>query len=268
MKKKLLIGLFALMGVMSSAQTKVWDFGNNTAIMPLLPTPFSGVPAGTEDIVDDLGRVAHESNSNFAAYASASATFSDGFVASIRANTGGNSNVVTNALPTMRFFFFDVSGNCTVKVWFRAQGTSSRIISISDGINVLASQTTTTQDPFILTGVNTGGAKRLYVYANNGFGIYKIEVTGANVSTTVSMQQFLSIDSVKLSEINYFVKDKTVYLNNIKSYTNLQVYSITGALVKSLNVVSDTSFELDQTGIYLIKAFSNEGQKTSKILIQ
>lgn len=268
MNKKLLFSLVALLCVMTSdAQTKVWNFLTN---MTILPDGFPGVPGGTEDIVDDLGRFGHITSNNFSSQATGASTFSDGFQSNRRANMGGGS-VPTGALPTVRFFFFDVSANCTIKVWAREQNTSARTLLISDGENVLASASNSSNPgAFILEGTNTNGAKRIFVYTEtNGFGIYKIEVNGAAVTTTIPMSEWLlNVQETKLSTINYYVKDKRVYLNNIDSQLEVSVYSITGQLIKSLNTTSpEVSFDVDQTGFYILKLKSNEGQKSIKLVI-
>jgi len=253
----------------SEAQTKVWNFLTNTTI---LPDNFPGVPAGTEDIVDHLGRFGHITSNNFSSQSTGTSTFSDGFQSGRRANMNGGS-VAEGALPTVRFFFFDVSGNCTIKVWAREQNTSNRTLLISDGENVLASAPNSSNPgAFILEANNTNGAKRIFVYCDtNGFGIYKIEVNGATVNTTISMADWLlllNVQDTTLSNINYYVKEKTVYLNNLNLESDIFVYSITGALVKSIKTISsEVSFGLDQTGLYIIKVSNNEGQKTVKLIV-
>lgn len=268
MNRKLLFSLLTLLCVMTSdAQTKVWNFLTN---MTILPDDFPGVPGGTEDIVDDLGRFGHITSNNFSSQATGASTFPDGFQTNRRANMSGGS-VPVGALPTMRFFFFDVSDNCTIKVWAREQNTSTRTLLISDGENVLASAPNSSNPgAFILEGTNTNGAKRIFVYAEtNGFGIYKIEVDGATVTTTIPMSEWLlNVQETRLSNINYYVKDKRVYLNNIDSQLDVSVYSITGQLVKSLSTTStDLSFDIDLTGFYILKLNSSEGQKSIKLVV-
>lgn len=270
MNKKLLFSVLTLLCVMTSeAQTKVWNFLTN---MTILPDNFPGVPGGTEDIVDHLGRFGHITSNNFSSQSTGTSTFSDGFQSGRRANMNGGS-VAEGALPTMRFFFFDVSGNCTIKVWAREQNTSNRTLLISDGENVLASAPNSSNPgAFILEANNTNGAKRIFVYCDtNGFGIYKIEVNGATVNTTISMADWLLLLNVKdeaLSNINYYVKDKTVYLNNIDTASDILVYSVTGSLVKSIKTTSsEVSFDINQTGLYILKLSNNDGQKTIKLIV-
>ncbi|MEZ4837946.1 T9SS type A sorting domain-containing protein [Flavobacterium sp.] len=267
MNKKMLFSLLVLLSVMTSnAQSKVWNFLTN---MTILPDDFPGVPGGTEDIVDDLGRFAHITSDNFSKQSTGSSTFPDGFQSGRRANMNGGS-VAEGALPTMRFFFFDVSDNCNIKVWAREQNTSSRTLLISDGENVLASASNASNPgAFILEANNTNGARRIFIYTEtNGFGIYKIEVDGVTVNTTIPMSEWLlNVQDTKLSNINYYVKDSRVYLKNIDSQVEVSVYTITGQLVKSLKTTSsDFSFDVDQ-GFYILKLNSSERQKTIKLVV-
>lgn len=268
MNRKLFFSLLTLLSVMTSkAQTKVWNFATNNTI---LPVGYSGLSNGTEDIVDDLGRFAHSSSNNFAAESSGNSNFSDGFVSSRRANINGAS-LAFESLPTVRFFFFDVSGNCTIKVWARPQNTSIRLLHISNAVNILASASNASDPgPVILEGTNNAGAKRIFIYCEDGgYGIYKIEVTGASVSTTIPMSQWLlGVHESNLSNINYYVKDKTVFLNNIDTKLDVAVYSITGALVKTISTTSsDVSFGMEQTGIYILKLRTDDGQKSIKLIV-
>ena len=263
MKKKLLIGLFALMGVMSSAQTKIWDFGNDAATWPLSP----GI--GTEPmVVDNLGLFPIPTNTNFGAVNANNLTFGDGYSATRRfqMNGAGYPAGPFMAMPTQRYLFFGVSGSCTVKVWFRTGSNGAvRTMYVSDGNAAVGSSTTNSGgngDFPILQANYTGGATTLYIYGDAACNLYKVEVTGATVSTTLSNNEFSKIDT------EIYSIGKTVFLSNILTDTKIQVFAITGALIREFNTSNNTNFDIPQNGIYLIKAFSSEGQKTSKILIQ
>ncbi|MFI1744278.1 T9SS type A sorting domain-containing protein [Thalassobellus sediminis] len=56
-----------------------------------------------------------------------------------------------------------------------------------------------------------------------------------------------------------------VYISNVKSSTEVRVFSITGALVKSFKTSEDTSFNLKQ-GLYIATVKTLEGQKSVKVL--
>jgi hypothetical protein len=268
MNKKLLCSLLTLLSVMTSeAQTKVWDFLTNTTILPI---NFQGVPTATEDIVDDLGRFAHSSSNNFAKEAQGASTFADGYISNRRANMNGAGQAF-EVLPTVRFFFFDVSSNCTIKVWARPQSADIKTLFISNAESILGSTTNVVNSgPVILEGTNNAGAKRIFIYCEDGgYGIYKIEVSGATVTTTIPMADWLlNVKETNLSHIKYYVKDRTVFLSNIDTELDILVYSITGSLVKTIRTsLSDMSFEIDQTGIYILKLSSSDGQKSIKLIV-
>lgn len=269
MKNKLLFSILVLFCFFNAdAQTKVWNFLTNSTI---LPAGFTGVPGGTEDIVDDLGRFAHITSNNFSSQSSGASTFSDGFTSNVRANMNGGS-VPEGFLPTMRFYFFDVDANCTIKVWARAQSTSERTLNISDGENLIATSSQTS-GAFILEGANTNGAKRIFIYCEaGGFGIYKIEVNGANVNTTIPMSEWLllSTDEMHTSKFEYYIQNKTVYLKNISNVEEAFVFSLTGSLVKSVknNSFDELNFDVQQSGIYLLTLKTKEGFQSVKISIK
>ncbi|MNG35920.1 hypothetical protein D3C84_1227920 [compost metagenome] len=55
-------------------------------------------------------------------------------------------------------------------------------------------------------------------------------------------------------------------MSNVKSDTQVDVYGISGVLVKSFKTGSDTSFDLN-TGIYVVRSKSTEGEKSAKVLV-
>jgi hypothetical protein len=65
---------------------------------------------------------------------------------------------------------------------------------------------------------------------------------------------------------NVFSNGKLVFVSDVKSDTKVDVYRISGVLVKSFTTGSDTSFDLN-TGIYVVKSKSAEGEKSAKILV-
>lgn len=250
-----------------NAQTKVWNFLNNSTI---LPTGFPGVPAGTEDIVDDLGRFAHITSNNFSSQSTGASTFSDGFTSNVRANMNGGS-VPEGFLPTMRFYFFDVDANCTIKVWARAQSTSDRTLNISDGETLLATSSQTS-GAFILEGANTSGAKRIFIYCEaGGFGIYKIEVSGANVSTTIPMSEWLlSTNEFDSTGVEYCIQNKTVFIKESTNISEVFVYSLSGSLIKTIknNGLDEMNFEIEPAGVYILSMKANSGLQSFKVVIK
>ncbi|MGY5356154.1 T9SS type A sorting domain-containing protein [Wenyingzhuangia sp. IMCC45467] len=64
---------------------------------------------------------------------------------------------------------------------------------------------------------------------------------------------------------NIYTVGNTVSVSNITEVTEIEVYSITGALVKSLSTKADTSFNLNP-GVWIATLKTAEGQKSVKIL--
>lgn len=267
-----LLSLFAtamLATGVANAQ-KTWDFGNDHTTWPLA----SGYPNNT--VVDNLGMYANDSGSitNFGATTTNNATFSDGYTATYRFQTNGagftSSTGFVNT-PVQRFVHFDVSGNCTIKVWFRSGSSSSaRTCYVTDGAATLGSVTTTTEtggDYGIVTAANTGGPKKIYVFGDQSINIYKIQVIGATVASpapiVLGTEKFAAVDAIKV-----FSSQKQVSVANVTEATRVDVYSLTGALVKSFVTESDTNFDLSATGLYIVNLTTGQGRRSVKVLVQ
>lgn len=265
MTKKLLISFITLLGVMLNAQTKIWDFGNDAATWPLS----SGI--GTEPmVVDNLGLFPIPTNTNFGAVNANNLTFGDGYSATRRfqMNGAGYPAGPFMAMPTQRYLFFGVSGSCTVKVWFRTGSNGAvRTMYVSDGNAAVGSSTTNSGgngDFPILQANYTGGATTLYIYGDAACNLYKVEVTGATVSTTLSTN-FTNV----LDDVSVYTKNKAVFLNNITQATEVSIYNISGALIKNIGTISsDFNFDLEaSTGVYFLKLKTESHQKTVKIIL-
>lgn len=270
MKRKLLylttVLLFSVGFI--SAQTTKWDFANNVVslnggpdITTDWPNPTAGATATT--VKNGLGIVPGAGVTTFAAISNGSAlTYSDGYSPTNRLTTGGASTVVSN-LPSTRYFYFEVSGACQIKVWARGGGSNARATNISDGTNLLSTKPTTSAT-LDIHDINVTAAGRYYIYADGAGGgtFNKIEVIGATVSTpTLGVNNFQA-DAAS----NIYSNGKLVFVSNVKSDTQVDVYGVSGVLVKSLKTSSDTSFDLN-TGIYVVRSKSAEGTKSVKVLV-
>lgn len=247
------------------AQTKTWDFGNDRTTWPVS----SGIT--TQRIVDNLGLYPISTNTNFGAITTNNASFTDGFTATHRfqMNGAGYSGSTFMAMPTQRFLFFDVSGACTVKVWFKTGSNgATRTVYVTNGSAAIGSAATNSggnDDSAIVTASYTGSAGRLYIYGDTACNLYKVTVNGATVSTTT-----LGIGNHEaVSLVNVFSKGSQIFLTNVQSSTEVKVYNINGALVKSLATEGDTSFDLEAAaGVYIVNVKSVEGQKSVKLVVQ
>ncbi|MFD0988756.1 hypothetical protein ACFQ1R_01490 [Mariniflexile jejuense] len=95
-------------------------------------------------------------------------------------------------------------------------------------------------------------------------------LTGLSVpSTLVANPNFtLGIDKAgEVSNVSSNVKSvgKRIYVSNVKSSTEVNIYSITGALVKSFKTNSDIDFEF-KTGLWIATVKTFEGEKAVKLL--
>jgi hypothetical protein len=269
MKKKLLyltsILLFSALSI--NAQTTTWFLGSDAIWTTRLAT---GVASTTPVITvqyDKLNFTSHTTSvTNFAITATGNGTtFSDGYVATQRCATGG-SGAPTGAMPTVRYFSFNVAGACTIKVWFRHGSTSGvdRNIFVTDGSTVMGTAAVAFSSNNIITAnYTTTAGGPVYIYSDNGVGVYKIEVSGAAVNTPA-----LSTNSFqKQSDVVIYAKDGKINLSNVTSATKVEVYTVLGALVKSAQADADTSLDIN-SGVYIVKAKSAEGEKSVKVIVQ
>ncbi len=167
----------------ASAPNKVWDFSNTTLS--------TGIGA-TDVVVNQLGlypTLLTPGTVNMGAITGSIVTFAatattDAFgptVTRLQLNGGGST---TTSMPTQRYAYFDVDGPCRVLVWFRTGGSGTRNLFVTDGTNVVNSLgSTNSSENLILKANYAGGPGRLYIYGDQSCNIYKIQVTGANVTT-------------------------------------------------------------------------------------
>jgi hypothetical protein len=270
MKKKLLLLILPMLftALSVNAQTKVWDFGNDIVTWPLS----AGI--GSNEIVkDQLGLFPIATNTNFGAITASAATFTDGYTAVNRFQlNGGGGGTAGNLLPTQRYLYFTVDGACTVKVWFKTGSNgSARTVLCTNGTTLLGSGTSiggaTPVDLVIFTATISAAQAavgKIYIYgdttANN---IYKVEVTGANVTTPALATQNFQ----KELDITVYTKQNKIFLSNLKSTTQVNVYNVLGALVKTAQVDADTSLDVN-SGVYIVNAKSADGEKSVKVIVQ
>lgn len=265
MRKKLLSFVLPILffGTIVNAQTKIWDFANDTSTWPLS----DGYAAQSGPVVvDDLGLypAGGAGNSNFGLVNANSFTFSDGFTTVNRFQPNGGGSAGGTFLPSQRYLFFSVSGACTVKIWARTGGGGTRNVLITDGTNLIATGGGSTSGEEIILTANVSAANAsagfIYIYSDQACNYYKLEVTGATVNPP------LSLDNLNKSTTNVFGAGNQVYVQNVTSNTEVRVYGITGALVKSFNTTSDVNFELNK-GLYIVNVKSEEGEKAVKVLM-
>jgi len=279
MKKPLLyLILPMLLAVLSiNAQTTVWDFGNSTSSIngaaPIASWPLNAGIGSAEMVVDKLGLFPITTNTNFGAVTASAASFTDGYTAVNRFQlNGGGGGTAGNLLPTQRYVYFTVNGACTVKVWFKTGSNgSARTVLCTNGTTLLGSGTSiggaTPVDLVIFTATISAAqaaAGKIYIYGDTtSSNLYKIEVSGATVTTpTLANKSFQ-----KELDVTVYAKQNKIFLSQLKSKTDVNVYSVLGTLVQSVQVEGDTSIDIN-AGVYIVNAKSAEGEKSVKVIVQ
>jgi len=268
MKQKLLffISAMLLFVTFAVAQDRTWEIGTTSASWPIdlaqLAATSDPDPPNTYEI-DGLTVFAGSSAfGGMRASSLSSGTFSDAFVPDQEWTSNGSSSG-TVALPARRYFKFPVSGPSTIKVWFASNSTSIaavRSCQIGDGVNSLGTLGSTwRQDPQIITAVyNGGGDGNIYVSSDQSILYYKISV----VDGVLGVNDFKSPVTTNLKSY-----DGRIYISNVTTNTEINIYSITGALVKSFKTNTDTDFGF-KTGLWIATAKTEEGQKVVKLVVQ
>lgn len=91
--------------------------------------------------------------------------------------------------------------------------------------------------------------------------MYRIYLGDVNAGINLSTGDF-----EKDLSLDVFSIKNQVHVTNVISDTQIQVYNLGGALVKSFKASENTSFELN-SGVYIVKAQSAEGLKSVKVLV-
>ncbi|MFP9115440.1 T9SS type A sorting domain-containing protein [Flavobacterium sp. RHBU_3] len=265
MKTKLLPSLLiaVLISSASYAQTKVWDFGNDTTTWPLS----TGIT--TETVIDNLGLYPISTNTNFGAVTANTASFSDGYTAVQRFQMNGGGGVTAPTyMPTQRYLYFDVDSDCQVSVWFKTGSNGAvRTVMVTDGTSLIGSGTSNSGEnaDLVIFTANytsaTGG--RLYIYGDTANNLYKVQVTGANVSTAIA-----GVDNLTKSQAMVYSNGKQAFISNVKSDTQVSIYNVAGVLVKKFNTSQDMALDFLTSGFYIVNVKSEEGNATTKIVVQ
>lgn len=241
------------------AQTKVWDFSDwpDSAALTV-DTTYDGltqVPGG---------------GSSFGVVEANSATWFSGtaneYNATKRWKAGGSSAIDPSDgvtfMPTRRYLTFPVDGPVSIKIWFRQSGNSiPRDLWVTDGsaevthyVGVLDDQT-----PHYIEANYLGSAGNLYIlFAGNAYNLYKIEIS----STLLGVNDVASRVST-----NIYANGDRIFVSNVKTSSEIKIYSMLGALMKEVKTSEDMNFSFN-TGLYIATIKTDEGQKSIKLLVQ
>jgi len=265
MKTKLLSLIFAMVlgSSITNAQTKTWDLGGGVAPWTIANSPYT-----SNVVVDNLGLQIQggTGTANFGATNVSAKTFptTPEYTSVNRFQlNGGGSPATGTFLPTQRFLYFAAAGSVSVQVLFISGGSGSRTLYVTNGTTVLGSLTATdSTTPQVLTTTATVVNGYVYIYADQACNLYRVRVTGPLGTTTLGTNDF------KVgSTVDVFSNGKKVNISNVISSTQVDVYTMTGALVKSFKTDADTSFDSLNSGLYIVNVQSEEGRKSVKVVL-
>lgn len=255
MKKQLLLFILPmlLISTLTIAQDRTWEIGTTSTSWP---ADLAQMTTG-EQVIDGLTVAAVSATFGAMRPAPSGFTFSDGY-APDNEWPGNGSSQGDGLTPARRYFSFPVSGPSTIKVYFRVNGTGGRACVVSDGTAELGRATSEDSSaPLLLTTTYNGTGGTIYVWATSSINYHKISV----VDGVLGLKDKASPVSTNLQAVG-----NRVYVSNVKSNSEITIYSITGALVKSFKTNSDTNFAF-KSGLYIATIKTLEGQKSVKLLL-
>ncbi|MEN3323178.1 T9SS type A sorting domain-containing protein [Mariniflexile soesokkakense] len=257
MKQKLLLFILPmlLISTLSIAQDRDWQIGTTSTSWP---ADLAQMTTG-EQVIDGLTVAAVSATFGAMRPTSSSLNFPDGYTPNNEwPGNGSSGSGTTNPLPTRRYFSFPVTGPSTIKVWFRVNGTGGRTCEVSDGTTVLGSATSEDSGQgVILTATYNGAGGTIYVSATSSINYHRISV----VDGVLGVKENTSPVSTNVQAIG-----NRVYVSNVKTSSEVNIYSITGALVKTFKTNGNTDFAF-KAGLYVATIKTAEGQKSVKLLL-
>ena len=269
MKKKLLILLLVTSFCNINGQNKIWDFGgdvNYTSATQIAMWPVEAYNAaeGATVVKDGLTLVGDSSGDQFGQIENSGgktwdAGTDDEYKAINRFKFNGGSAPV-DFMPSYSYLSFPVTGPVDVKVWFRSGSSSAnRTLYISDGTILLNSfdAVVDNTDPETITASYTGTGGTIYIYTSNSFNLYKIEVK----------ESTLGLEFNDVIKTNVKAVDNQVYISEVDMDTEVNIYSVTGALVKKIQTGKDVDFTM-KSGLWIVEVKTDKGIKSLKLVIE
>jgi hypothetical protein len=303
MKKKLLLLILPMMFAVSSinAQTKVWDFGANamgagftdmitvanqtTCALFTAGSLTGGVDAGathqvatltasatfgTLSILTFAGDRWRSDNTSLVLYDSQlNNTFASVLVKPVFTGATTSGRLAFNGTDTTlhpRAYTITLTLGQTVTIYLKVNvattGTLTVLPPSGSAITSLSYVAAATNEMrTIKFTADKAGAYRISDPTNKPE-FYRIYDADVNAGVNLSAKGF-----EKDASLDIFSIKNQVYVSNIISDTQINVYSITGALVKSVKATGNANFELS-TGVYIVNAKSADGEKSVKVIVQ
>ncbi|NDP28215.1 MAG: T9SS type A sorting domain-containing protein [Flavobacterium sp.] len=305
MKKRLLYLVLPMLftALSINAQTKVWDFGANPmgagftdmitvanqTTCALFPAGSltGGVEAGhqvsaltasatfgTLVINTFLGDRWRSDNASLVLYdQTLNNTLGGSAVTPVFVGATKSGRLAFNGTGTAirRYFTITLTAGQTVTIYWKSNITTAGSLTVtvpggsavSTSLAYNATAATSEMRQSKLTA-DVAGAYTIgdYVGKMETYRIYDADVNAAINLSALSTNNF-----DKGASLDIFSIKNQVYVSNIISATQINVYSITGSLVKSVKAAGNANFELS-TGIYIVNAKSADGEKSVKLIVQ
>ncbi|MFG6687287.1 T9SS type A sorting domain-containing protein [Mariniflexile sp. HNIBRBA6329] len=171
-------------------------------------------------------------------------TVGGGSLATTSITTDPATSMVINFLPSGTGL--GTSGTDVLTVDAVALSFSYGATILGDGTNVTSEALTIWRNAaYILTGLPVPNS----LFVNPDLGTLSLDKNTSTVSTDVR------------------AIGNRIYVSNVKSTSEINIYSITGALVKSFKTNEDTNFSF-QSGLYIATIKTFEGAKSVKLLMK
>lgn len=261
-----------------NAQTKVWDFGGATVddfgsytfTNMLTPTDMNNwypgtIAAGTTGVnlptainittgllrwtggaASDRLRVLDTSISRWDTGASAGLLNFSYLTGRIYVNSAGNS---------ARGLWITLTAGQEITLIARADADGG---TLNFGTQTASLNLAMTEYHFTAT---TAGEYQIYGSVGKP-SYYRLYLGNVTTPTSLANKRFQ-----KDLDITVYAKQNKIFLSNLKSNTQVNVYNVLGALVKTAQVDADSSLDVN-SGVYIVNAKSADGEKSVKVIVQ
>jgi len=130
--------------------------------------------------------------------------------------------------------------------------------------NVFTNPGFTTSNTYAYKITNSTASTDTYTFWDSvgKLSIYRVYFADVTVGYTLSNESFEA-----LSNVDVYSANGEITVSNVTSATKISVYNVLGSLVKSIETNQDSNLDVD-SGLYIVKAQSEEGLKTVKILVK
>jgi len=303
MKKNLLFLILPLLfsALSINAQTKVWDFGanamgagftdmitvaNQTTCALFPPGSLTGGVEASHQVAaltashtfgsitintfagdrwrsDNTALVLYDQTLNNTIGGSAVAPVFTGATTSGRLAFNGTGSAIR------RFFSITLTAGQTVTIYWKSNLTTAGNLTVTPAAGSSVAATLayngTGATSEMRTSKLTADVAGDYVIGDyigkmETYRIYDADVNaGINTLSTEKFVKDLSLDI-------FSIKNQ-VYVTRITSETQIKIYSVTGALIKSVKATENANFEM-ATGIYIVNTKSADGEKSVKVMVQ